>query len=92
MSRLLALSALKIKNLKSDFRRYLYDIIDWEERLIIITGARGSGKTTLLLQKMKNLPDKSIYLSLDDFYFENNRLLLLIEDLYRADYRYFFFR
>lgn len=90
MSRLLALSALKIKNLKSDFRRYLYDIIDWEERLIIITGARGSGKTTLLLQKMKNLPDKSIYLSLDDFYFENNRLLLLIEDLYRADYRYFF--
>lgn len=90
MSRLLALSALKIRNLKSDFKRYLFDVIDWEERLIIIRGARGSGKTTLLLQKMKNSPEKSIYLSLDDFYFETNRLLLLIEDLYHASYRHFF--
>lgn len=90
MSRLLKLSALKIRNLKSEFKRYLYDEIDWDERLIIIRGARGSGKTTLLLQKMKSSPDNSIYLSLDDFYFETNRLLLLLEELYEANFRHFF--
>ncbi len=35
------------------FVRYLYHEIDWESRLIAITGARGVGKTTLLLQYVK---------------------------------------
>lgn len=29
--------------------RYLYDEINWEDRLIMIKGARGVGKTTMLL-------------------------------------------
>ena len=33
-----------------NFQRYLYNTIDWQDRLIGITGARGTGKTTLLLQ------------------------------------------
>lgn len=42
------------------YRRYLYDEIDWQDRLIGITGARGTGKTTLLLQHIKmNFPDRN---------------------------------
>jgi predicted AAA+ superfamily ATPase len=32
------------------FERYLKNQIDWNNRLIAITGARGTGKTTMLLQ------------------------------------------
>jgi len=39
---------------------------------------------------MKTVGDKVVYLSLDDFFFENNRLITLIENLYEDDYRYFF--
>ena len=49
------------------FKRYLYDEIHWESRLIGVKGARGTGKTTLLLQWLKeqNLPaNKGIYISL----------------------------
>lgn len=31
------------------FHRYLYQEIDWENRLIGITGSRGTGKTTMNL-------------------------------------------
>ena len=37
----------------TDFKRYLYDKIDWRERLICIKGPKGTGKTTLVLQHLK---------------------------------------
>lgn len=90
MERIIKLSEQKLKQLKSNFKRYLFSHIDWKSNLIIITGARGTGKTTMLLQKMEIQKKESIYLSLDDFYFETNRLLLCIEELYNKGYRYFF--
>ena len=36
------------------YKRFLYERIDFTERLIGIVGARGAGKTTLLLQYLKN--------------------------------------
>ncbi len=35
------------------FTRYLYDKINWNNRLIVIKGAKGVGKTTMLLQHIK---------------------------------------
>jgi predicted AAA+ superfamily ATPase len=35
------------------FHRYLYDQINWDNRLIGIRGYRGVGKTTLVLQHIK---------------------------------------
>ena len=35
------------------FTRYLYDKINWDNRLIVIKGAKGVGKTTLMLQHIK---------------------------------------
>ena len=33
-----------------NFTRYLYGQINWDNRLIVIKGAKGVGKTTILLQ------------------------------------------
>lgn len=59
------------------FKRYLYDQINWEVRMIGIKGARGVGKTTLLLQRIKQAfsdPNEAFYVSLDDFWFQNHTL------------------
>lgn len=68
------------------FRRYLYDQIDWEERLIGIKGAKGVGKTTLLLQHIKLSFDddwsKAFYVSLDNLWFSDHTLSELVEYLY----------
>ena len=60
--------------------------IDWTDRLIGIKGSRGVGKTTLLLQylKKKLKPDyKSLYVSLDNFYFTEHRLYEMADDFYK---------
>ena len=68
--------------LPAHHKRYLYQDIDWEGRLIGVTGTRGTGKTTLLLQYLKdNFPRKEnvLYASLDNIYFTKNSLLDLAE-------------
>ncbi|MCK4750348.1 MAG: AAA family ATPase [Bacteroidales bacterium] len=58
------------------------DQIEWNNRLIGISGARGAGKTTLLLQYMKKnfqYSEEAIYLALDDIYFAENTLLEFAE-------------
>ena len=56
-----------------DFHRYLYNEIDWRDRLICIMGARGTGKTTLMRQHIREAfgvgSDKAVYISLDDLWF-----------------------
>jgi len=71
-----------INALPVQHRRYLYPDIDWEGRLIGVTGTRGTGKTTLLLQYLKdNFPKREnvLYASLDNIYFTKNSLLDLAE-------------
>jgi hypothetical protein len=53
MKQLFAVFYRLLENLNSDFERYLANNINWNNRLIAITGARGSGKITLLLQYIK---------------------------------------
>lgn len=67
------------------FKRYLYDRINWDVRLVGIKGARGVGKTTLLLQHIKETfenIDNVLYVSLDNLWFENHKLEELVEFLY----------
>ena len=59
-----------LTNLKFDFKRYLYNKIDFSSQMVAIVGARGVGKTTLLLQKLKELRQTtpthhSLYFSFD---------------------------
>jgi|SRR5690625_2330749 len=90
MKYLITHSKNKAKKIHSNFERYISNEVDWNERLIIIPGQRGAGKTTLLLQRLKKFPEKGIYLSLDDIYFEANRLINTIKNLYNAGYRSFY--
>lgn len=62
--------------------RYLYTTIDWASRMICIKGARGVGKTTLILQYIKSTfqaNEKAVYVSLDDLWFTEHRLIDLAE-------------
>ena len=64
------------------FHRYMYDRIDWSSRMIGLTGPRGVGKTTLVLQYIKErLPlDVSLYVTAEDFYFADHKLLELADE------------
>ena len=56
----LLLFSNQIKSQKvPSYKRFLYDEIDFNERLIGIMGARGAGKTTLLLQYLKEQTNSS---------------------------------
>jgi predicted AAA+ superfamily ATPase len=76
----------------TDFKRYLYDKVSWESRMIGIIGARGVGKTTMILQHIKeNLNSKkALYVSADDMYFGENRLFDLADDFYKNAGEYLF--
>ena len=57
-----------LKNFNTTYKRYLYNEIDFNEKLIGIVGARGTGKTTMLFQKLIELKaqnKKALYISLD---------------------------
>lgn len=72
-----------LRETKSEFHRYLYDQINWDNRIVGIRGPRGVGKTTMMLQHIKeSLPaDDALYVNADDIYFSNNRLVDLAEYL-----------
>jgi uncharacterized protein len=76
-----------------DFVRGLYDKIDWNQRMIAISGARGAGKTTLLLQRQKKQEESgthSLYISLDHPYFYSNSLFDLADQFYKTGGRMLF--
>lgn len=76
------------------FKRYLYDRINWNVRLVGIKGARGVGKTTLLMQHIKETfenIDDVLYVSLDNLWFENHRLEDLVEFLYTHGVMHIYF-
>ena len=86
MNILLEQSERLVSSIDLNFKRYLFDTIQWDSRLIGIKGARGTGKTTLLLQwiKEQNLPtEKAAYFSLDDLYFLEHSLKDTVTQFYK---------
>ncbi len=81
-----------LQSTTTDFKRYLYDKVSWESRMIGIIGARGVGKTTMILQHIKeNLDSKrALYASADDMYFGENSLFDLADDFYKNAGEYLF--
>lgn len=67
------------------FHRYMYDRIDWNDKLIGLKGPRGVGKTTLLLQRAKEALDRNstLLVNADDLYFTSNTLVDLADDFVR---------
>ena len=74
--------------------RYLYDEINWDNRLILIRGPKGAGKTTMIMQHIqRTFPDKSkvLYCSVDHLWFASHTLLDLAEYAYTHDISHIFF-
>lgn len=75
----------RLEETRTNYIRYLYNSIDWGERLIGVKGSKGVGKTTMLLQHIKiAFPDRSqaFYVSLDNIWFSSHTLSELVEYLY----------
>lgn len=72
-----------VSQMTTDRKRYLYDQLPWETRMLCIRGARGVGKTTLLLQRIAEAfpagSNQALYVSLDELWFNENRLIDLAE-------------
>lgn len=70
LTNLIKLEKRILKELKSTYKRYFFDNIDFSSQMIAIVGSRGVGKTTFLLQYLKDLKElypahKSLYFSYD---------------------------
>ena len=94
MEKLFQYSASRINSVDTSFKRYLWDKINWNNKLIVITGARGVGKTTLLLQyireKLNDAPDQVIYVNMDDLYFSKNSLVDFADDFVKKGGKHLF--
>lgn len=77
MEELFQTQQVLLRNQRDDFERTLLHKIPWDERAIMIFGARGSGKTTLFLQHLKKTysSQEGLYLTLDDIYFKEHTLV-----------------
>jgi hypothetical protein len=83
-----------LANTSLRFKRYLYNQINWDARLVGIKGARGVGKTTLLLQHIKETfsrVDDALYVSLDNLWFQSHRVEELVEFLYTHGVMHIYF-
>ena len=94
MEKLFQFSASRIRSVDLTFKRYLWDKINWNNRLIAITGARGVGKTTFLLQYIREnrneSPDEVIFLNMDDLHFSKNTLVDTAEEFVKKGGKYLF--
>lgn len=62
-----------------DFKRYMYDRLPWNDRMVGLMGPRGVGKSTIILQFIKSQDEvrqaKSLYVSADHSYFSSASLI-----------------
>lgn len=94
MERFFAAYERLLQSLNFKTYRYLYKDFNLDSRLTGLIGPRGTGKTTLLLQYIKNRiedREKCIYVSMDNIYFSETRLVDFVNELYEVHgIRYFF--
>lgn len=93
MDRLYYYNDILADRISLNFKRSLFDTIDWDQKMIAIKGARGVGKTTLMLQRQKFGLDKnahSLYVSMDHPYFYNRTLFDLADEFYKLGGRFLF--
>ncbi len=71
------------KILNINYKRYFFEMVDFNEKLIGIVGARGVGKTTFLLQYLDGLEikdNKKLYFSVDSIVGYSTTLFDIAED------------
>ena len=73
---------LQLAQTTGDYHRYLYDKVNWNARMLAITGARGVGKSTMVLQYIKEqMPGlRCLYVSADHTYFSTHSLVSVADE------------
>lgn len=82
METLINVSQRLVNSVQMSTFRYLYNQINWDDRLIMIKGARGVGKTTMLLQHIKAASGpagSALYASCDNLWFSSNKIVGLAD-------------
>lgn len=81
-----------INNIDVEFQRYIYNEINWQNRMIGLIGPRGVGKTTLVLQHInkKLNPHETLYVNAEDFYFVENKITELADKFVKYGGKYLF--
>ncbi len=92
MDRLQQNFAKLLRETTSGFYRYMYERINWEARMIGLTGPRGVGKTTMILQHIKDRLNsaETLYVTAEDFYFAEHKLLDLADNFAKMGGKYLF--
>lgn len=81
-----------LANTTSNFHRYVYDRINWDNRMLGLVGPRGVGKTTLFLQHIKHSDqvNQTLFVSADNFYFSDHTLFDTAEIFNKSGGTYFY--
>ncbi len=93
LSAIVKLEKKILKSFDTEYRRYFFDRVNFEARMIAVVGSRGVGKTTFLLQHLRALkakyPEhKSLYFSYDYPTNINIKLYELVEAFSRVGGEY----
>ncbi len=82
MEKLQASFDAMLRTIPATFHRYMFDRINWNNRLLGLVGPRGVGKTTLMLQYAKERLNRSttLFVNADDLYFSAHHLVELADE------------
>jgi len=70
-----------LRLIDSKYKRYFFDLVDFDNKIIGIVGARGVGKTTFLIQYLKNFDfEESLYFSADSILTSNVSIYEIAEE------------
>ena len=71
-----------LRSISTTFHRYMFNRINWDNRLLGLVGPRGIGKTTLMLQYAKEKLNRNttLFVNADDLYFSAHHLVDLADE------------
>jgi len=75
------------ENVGTRFKRFLFDRMDWNVRLLALVGPRGVGKTTMLLQHYKETfdsPEQCLFVSADNIRVQAMGLFELASEFFKS--------
>ncbi len=80
-----------LKTFKIEYKRYIFDDINFDDKMIAIFGARGVGKTTTLFQYLLGLQSSgknALYISLDYPFLSGVDLIDIVEEFVQSGGEY----
>lgn len=82
MEKLQASFDAMLRTIPTTFHRYMFDCINWNNRLLGLVGPPGVGKTTLMLQYAKEKLNRNttLFVNADDLYFSAHHLVELADE------------